>query len=638
MAGLDVAPAPYLSLVLGIGFLCQLAAYRLRIPSILLLLLAGFGLGQVVAPETVLGRDVLFGGVNLAVGVILFEGALSLRLRDLRGLNRAVWRLCTLTVALALGLITAAAVVAGVDWRLALLLGALLVVTGPTVIAPIVRQLRPTRRVSSMLRWEGIVVDPIGAVLAVLVFQAVILSPPEGALAAAAVTLTRTLLISTVVALAGGAFLEVAMRRHVIPDFLEGVAFLAVAVVGLTASNALQNESGLLTVTILGIYLANRPGLRLEPVRAFTEHLQVLIVGSLFVLLAGRVSPAEVASVGPTALVFVGLLILVVRPASVWLGLAGTEATREERTLLGFMAPRGIIAASVTSIFALEIENAAIEARQLAAHGAESAQEALALQADADRLQQLVVASADLVPLVFVTIVLTVTVYGLGVGRLAERLGLATTVPRGILIAGAPVWARQAAGRLMELGVPTLLVSSAPGEVSQARMAGLRVERTHILSEYAVEDMELAGISALVAVTHDDDTNSTAAREFAHTLGRDSTFQVRRQSERLTEVGPHGSQAPVGGVTGRRQTAGRLTARLAFSPPLSAPELEQATRDGMQVRATKLTPQHTLEDFRARQPGAVLLFTVADGLARVVTASGPVPQSGVTLIALVDGR
>ncbi|GGK72097.1 cation:proton antiporter [Ornithinimicrobium pekingense] len=639
--------APYLALVLALAAACQLLAYRAKVPSILLLLVVGFGLGQVVTPEEVLGRDVLFAGVSVSVGIILFEGSLSLRFRDLRGLGTAVVRLCTVVVALAWVLITASGMVAGIGWQLSLLIGALLVVTGPTVIAPIVRQLRPTRRVSSMLRWEGIVVDPIGAVLAVLVFQTVIISGPEVSIGPALVMLGRLLLICTALTLVFGVGLEVAMRRHWIPDFLEGVVFLAVAVGALVVSNQLQAESGLLTVTMLGIYLANRPGLRLDHVREFKEHLQVLIVGALFVMLAGRISPAEVVAVAPIALVFVTLLILVVRPASVWLGLLGTSATREERTLLSFMAPRGIVAAAVTSIFALELEhaaeNAVLESRQIDLPPLE----ALELEANAERLTALVAEASDLVPLVFVTIVVTVAVYGLGVGRLAERLGLATTTPNGILFAGAPVWARQAAGILQGLGVPTLLVSLSPAEVSQARMAGLRVERTHILSEYAVEDMELAGIGSFVAATYDDATNSTAAREFAHTLGSSQTFQLRRQDERRDEEaeeqgsGSRRRSSPESGATAtqaKQRTARKLTARLAFRPALSAPELEQRVREGMAVRQTKLTEQHTLDDFLERQPDAVLMFSVEDGHATVVGRTTTVPQSGVTLVALVRPR
>ena len=679
--------APYLALVLGLASAFQLIAYKLKVPSILLLLVGGFALGQVVSPESVLGRDLLFAGVNIAVGIILFEGSLSLRFRELRGLSQAVLRLCTVTVLLAWLLITAAGIVVGVGWQLALLIGALLVVTGPTVIAPIVRQLRPTRRVSSMLRWEGIIVDPIGAILAVLVFQAVILSGPEPALGTALLTLGRTILVATVITVVLGVALEVALRRHIIPDFLEGTLFLAVAVAALVISNEVQTESGLLTVTMLGIFLANRPDLRLDHVREFKEHLQVLIVGTLFVLLAGRLTPAEVMAVLPTALIFVTILILVVRPASIWLGLVGTSATREERTLLSFMAPRGIVAAAVTSIFALELEHAAEEAVAASREGGLDPTEVLRREAEAERLEALVLAAADLVPLVFMTIVITVAVYGLGVGRLAERLGLATTTPHGVLFAGAPTWARQSAAVLEKLKVPTLLVSLSMAEVMQARLSGLRVERTHILSEYAVEDMELAGIGSLVGATFDDETNSTAAREFAHTLGSQRTFTVRRQSDPLPEgstpqakrraqaerqeakkhadrrhghrgtthrgdgtdrngPGPGrrrsakdgGSAEKKGSAQAKRRTATKLSTNTAFLPPLSSPELENRIADGMEVRQTKLTEQHPLDAFLEREPDAVLMFVVEDGVARVVTAETSVPQHGVALVALVQAR
>ena len=356
----------------------------------------------------------------------------------------------------------------------------------------------------------------------------------------------------------------------------------------------------------------------------------VRIALALFVLLGGRITPAEVMDVAPTALVFVALLMLVVRPVSVLLGLLGTSATRQERTLLSFMAPRGIVAAAVTSIFALEIEHAA-ERAQLAARAMDAPpEEALRLEAEAERLAALVVDAADLVPLVFVTIVVTVAVYGLGVGRLAERLGLATTTPNGVLFAGAPSWARQAAGILQGLGVPTLLVSLAPAEVSQSRMSGLRIERTHILSEYAVEDMELAGIGSLVAGTYDDMTNSTAAREFAHTLGSQNTYQLSRQGE------PAPAEASSG--TAKQRTASKLTANVAFQPPLTAPELEQKVREGMTVRKTRLTEQHTLEDFLERQPDAVLMFVVHDDKATVVSAGSSLPEADATLVALVRPR
>src|SRR5690606_32453345 len=191
-------PVVYLGAVLVVGALAQWLAWAIRIPSILVLLIAGFLGGTIVSPDDVLGRDVLFAGVTMAVGVILFEGSLTLRLADVRDLGKPVVRLCTLTVVIAWVLITAAGWLVGLDLQLALLIGAILVVTGPTVINPILRQLRPTRRISSLLRWEGIVVDPIGAILALLVYQAVLVGNREDAFGTAVLTLLTSVGVALV--------------------------------------------------------------------------------------------------------------------------------------------------------------------------------------------------------------------------------------------------------------------------------------------------------------------------------------------------------------------------------------------------------------------------------------------------------
>ena len=511
LAALDgMSPGSYMALVIVLGVVCQWVAWKFHVPSILVLLIVGFGLGQAVTPEEILGRDVLFGGVTISVGIILFEGSLSLRLKHVRDLGRPVLRLCTLTVLIAWVLITCSALLVGFDIRIALLVGAILVVTGPTVINPILRSLRPTRRLSSLLRWEGIVVDPIGAVLAVLVFQGVLAGGVDEALPTVLLNLVRTLLVGFGfgIAIALGVVLEVFMRRHAMPDFLHGVVFLAAAVGAQFVSNLLQPESGLLTVTVLGVFLGNRPQLHLEHVREFKEHLQVLFVGALFVVLAGRVTPGQLWEVAPQASAFLLLLVLVVRPVSIWLGLWGTKVTREERTLLACMAPRGIVAAAVTSIFALEFSHAAerLSARAADIGGAQGQQ----LAGQARELSALSGEAERMVPLVFLVIVCTVAIYGFGVGRLAERLSLASTSPQGVLFAGTSRWVVDAAKLLEEMGVPTLIVAREYRTLAKARMAGLTTETANILSEFAVKDMNLAGIGSLVACTPDDETNATA--------------------------------------------------------------------------------------------------------------------------------
>ncbi len=622
----QMPPAAYFAMVLAVSVLCQWIAWRLRIPSILLLLVVGFGIGQVVSGEDVLGHDILFDGVSLLVGIILFEGSMSLRVKQLTGLGKPVRRLCSVTVLLAWTMITVTAWALGFDLRVALLIGAILVVTGPTVINPILRSLRPTRRVSSLLRWEGIVVDPIGAVLALLVFQAVAAGEPGLAFTSVLLVLAKTVVIAVVIAVLLGVTLEMLMRRRAIPDFLHGAIFLAAAVVALVASNALQSESGLLTVTLLGIYLGNRPALHLEQVAEFTEHLQVLFVGALFIVLAGRVTPSELAAVAPTALIFVAVLVLVVRPVSVLVGLAGTRVSRRERTLLAGMAPRGVVAAAVTSIFALGFGQAAgtLSERAQAAVGPDRD----ALLAQSRDLAALATQAERMVPLVFLVIVVTVTIYGIGVNRFAERLRLASANPQGVLFAGVTGWVVDTAVLLREADVPVLIVARNSATLAPARRAGLATVTANILSEFAVKDLDVSGLGYFVACTPEDEVNATAARQFARIFGGANTFQLHRDGD------------SVGTGDERRDTAGHLSARYAFLPALSREELNRRVEHGMAVTRIDLGPEFTLQDFATRYgDDAVILFVQrSPGSVELAHRRTKLPTDTGTLIALVPLR
>ncbi len=604
-----MTPEAYLALVLVVSVVAQWLAWQVKLPSILLLLLIGFGLGRLVDPEQVLGREVLFGGVSIAVGIILFEGSMSLRLTHVRDLGRPVIRLCTVTVGIAWVLITLCAWLIGFQLQVALLIGAILVVTGPTVLAPILRQLRPTRRVSSLLRWEGIVVDPIGALLAVLVFQGVLIGGVGEALPQLVLAVLKTVVIAFGIALAVGVLLEFAMRRHLIPDFLHGVTFLAAAVGAMVGANLLQDQSGLVTVTVLGIFVGNRPELHVEHVAEFKEHLQVLFVGGLFVVLASRIHPDALAAVAPRSLLFVLLLVVVVRPVSVLIGLWGTKVTRQERVLLACMAPRGIVAAAVSSVFALS----------LARNARESGRPELIHLADQ---------AAQLAPVVFVVIVCTVAVYGLGVGRLAERLGLASPSPQGILFVGDDDWVVQAAKVLTESRIQTVVLSRHYRSLAGARMSGLPTVTANILSDYAVKDMDMAGIGSLIACTSEEEVNATAAREFAHVLGRANVYQLRR------------ALAEDPSADKRKAEASHLTARAPFHPALSYPEMAERVARGMTVKRTRLTEEFTLAHFMERYgEETVLLFAIKqEGSVDVLHEGMKIPQTGVSVVALVHDR
>ncbi len=567
------------------GTLAQWLAWRLRLPSILLLLtfglIAGPGLGY-LNPNEVFG-DLLLPVVSASVAVILFEGSLSLRLAEFRQVGLPLVLLLTVGAAVTWGLTTLAARhIMLMPWPTAVLLGALLVVTGPTVVGPLLRQIRPIGAVGPLLRWEGIVIDPIGAVLALLVFEAANVfdvSGVSGALVQAGRQLALTVACGGLIGAASAYFLAFVLRRHIVADHLEAPVALTTVLVAFVASNYLQPESGLLAVTVMGILLANLPRVPLRHVLEFKENLTVL-------LLSARLSREQLAAVGWRGPLFATLLILIVRPASVFAATLGTRLTLRERAFVSWVAPRGIVAASVAAVFALRM-------------------------GEPGRL---------LVPTVFAVIVGTVVVYGLTAFPLARRLGLATADPQGLLIAGANALARDIGEVLQERGFRVVLLDTNHANLNAARLAGLPAMYADALSDQDVEHLDLGGIGRFLGMTPNDEVNALAALNFTDVFGRAQVYQLT--PGRVAEAGD----------------AARLRARLLFAREATYSALSARLQAGATVKATPLTKEFDLKSFRERYGERALpLFACGDGRMTIFTTdAAPSVKPGQTLIALVD--
>ena len=588
----------FLTAVLGLGLAAQWLAWRLRLPAILLLLVFGFAAGQYFGdPSTYLGQKLLFSVVSLSVAVILFEGGLSLRIAELRETGRAVFGLVTV------GLAATWVLTAWTAWALlrfepgvAVLLGAILVVSGPTVIMPLLRHIRPNRRVSSIVKWEGIVNDPIGAILAFLMFYALTIGgfdkPVVGTFVALAVSIT----VGGLIGLAAAVLLVVVLKRYWIPDYLQNPALLTAVVTVFFASNCARPESGLVAVTVLGIALANQKSVAVKHVIEFKENLRVLLISCLFVVLSARLELADLGELGLQGVLFLAVLILVIRPVSVFLATIGKGLRPAERVFLAWIHPRGIVAAAVTSVFALE----------LAEHGYVSAAEA-----------------EKLVAVTFLVIVATVAVYGLTAGPLARWLKIAEANPQGILFAGAGPLVRELATLLDREGFAVMLVDTNQRNVAAARMAGLDTCWCNVCSEYAREELDLGGIGRLLAMTPNDSVNALAAAEFVELFGRAEVFQLPYKP---TEI-EHERLEP------------QRTARMLFDPEAHYWRLAGRLRDGAVVKKTTLTDEFDYDAFRAHHgPSAMVLLVIeASGKLTVRTADAPPsPQPGQTLISLVD--
>ncbi|MHC4263420.1 MAG: cation:proton antiporter [Planctomycetota bacterium] len=605
------AAATQLALVMALGVGAQWVAGRLRVPSILVLLVVGFavgpltevfGQGKFVDPDQLFG-PLLFPFVGLAVGTILLEGGLSLRRSELDEIGPGLWRLLSIGAAVTWGGAALAARWAlGFDWPLAALLGALLVVTGPTVTLPLLNFVRPRGSIGALVKWEGIVNDPIGAVLAVLVFEWIRAGAGAGGQAVGSVLIGMTFAAALGVGLGVATAMGLAalLRRHAIPEALQSSVVLLVSLLAFAVSNQLRDESGLITVTVLGIWLTNQERIRLEHIVEFKENLRVVLIGTLFVLLAARLDLADFRELGPGSLVFTGLLIVLVRPLAVIA--SGTGLERREMAFLAMMAPRGIVAAAVSSLFAIE----------LAALGIPRAEE--------------------LAPVVFVVIVGTVVFYGLLAAPVARRLGIADPESRGLLLLGAHPFARALGGVLMREGIPVVLVDTNRAQVASARLEGLRAFNANILSEYADTRVPLDGIGRFLALTPNDEVNSLAV---AHMAGRFERARLFQLAPEWLSDGEPSSEAS------RKRITSELQGRLLFAPGANFWDLDLRLSQGARIKVTPLTEDFGIQEFfRLHGESAIpLLRLTKSGALSVVALDADLdPRPGDRLVSLVtDG-
>lgn len=326
-----------LTAILFIGIASQWLAWRLRLPSILLLLISGFVAGRFFDPDEQFG-ELLMPVVSLSVAIILFEGGLSLRLGELREVGKVVRNFVTVGIAVTWVIASGAAYwCLGFGGREALLIGAILVVTGPTVVGPLLRQIRPHGETNSILKWEGILNDAIGAALAVLVFKAILAESSTGASILVLFGVIKTLAIGVFTGLAAAFLLTRLLHRNWIPDHLHNPATVAIVLAAFTLSNEMQEESGLLTVTIMGVAVASQKLVAVRHLIEFKENLRVLLLSVLFIVLAARVELDQIINLGAGSIVFVAVLIFVARPAAVFLCTWGSGLTWKEKLFLTLM-------------------------------------------------------------------------------------------------------------------------------------------------------------------------------------------------------------------------------------------------------------------------------------------------------------
>lgn len=591
---------PTLALVtvglLSIG--CQYLAYRIRLPAILPLLVIGILVGPVfgVLNADQLFGDLLFPVVSLSVAIILFEGALTLKYQDIAGHGNMVRNLCSVGVLVTWVIATVVAHYAlEVTWQLSFLFGAIVTVTGPTVIVPMLRTVRPKTNLGNILRWEGIVIDPIGALLAVIVYEYIISS--QGAMSHTLYAFSKTIGIGLLSGLAVGYFLGVTLRNHWVPHYLRNTAVLTIILGAFAGSNFFAHESGLLTVTIAGIMLANMRDVDVDDILEFKETLSVLLISGLFILLATRLDLGAVAEVGWAAAIVLISIIFVARPLSVFISSFGTGLNWRELALLSWVAPRGIVAAAVSALFSLKLE-------ALGYAGVEV-----------------------IVPLVFLVIITTVVLQGLTAKPVARLLGVRAPVPNGFLLFGASQFSRLLAKELIKHKVSVRVADTNWDAIREARMQDIPVYFGNPMSEHAALHLDLNSIGTVLILSPYKQLNPMIAYHFEYSMGKDKVWGLTTNQA---------STRPSHQVS--EDYAKKLS---LFGEGVTYGYLASTVSRGGRIKTTSITPEFTYQDYlRTYADKATPLIAIDENkrLHVMLSSDEMIPKAGWKLISLVEAE
>ena len=590
--------ATLLLFILLVGLASQWLAWRLKLPSIVILIAAGFVLGPVTGViELGMTPEELTELIGLGVAIILFEGAMELKLGELRRVGHGIGRLTILGPPLAWLLGSSAAhYVAGLSWPVSWVLGAILVVTGPTVIGPLVKQARLNKESASLLKWEGIANDPVGVLLAVLTFQ--FFTVAGGEFSDILLSLGTAVLAAGLTGGLGGWLTGWFFRRGWVPEDLKPPLLMVLVLSAYWASNQVQHEAGLLSVTVMGVVIGNMQLVEREALQHFKENLSVILLSVLFIVIPSQLELSQFHLLDWRLGLFLAAILFLVRPLTIALATAGAPMRREDKFLLAWIAPRGIVAAAAASIFG----------PAMVAGG----------YPDAERL----------LPIVFLVIVVTALAHGLSLGVVTRHLDLAARRANGLLIVGATPWTHALAQLLQKLEVDVLVTDGAYERLRPLRMDDIDIYYGEILSEHAEHELEVQHLSYLLCATENDFYNALVCKAQGDVFGRHRTFQLSTHQESRNEA--------------KRMTL-QQRGHTAFDDQSDFETLKKRLDDGWRMQQTRLGESHGMEDVKKRlgEPGEdwVLIGGVTpDGLLHLYSEEQPFkPEKGWTLLYFAPG-
>ncbi|UOQ50186.1 sodium:proton antiporter [Gracilibacillus caseinilyticus] len=554
--------------VLGIG--SQWLAWKFQLPAIVVMSIAGLLVGPVFGlmnPEEAFG-DMYRPFISIAVAIILFEGSLNLNFKEVKGLGKPVFRIVTwgAFIAWILGSV-AAHFVAGMSWAVAFVIGGIFIVTGPTVILPLLRQskLKPTP--AKILKWEGIIVDPFGALVAIFAFEFILFLSADGRDATSLFLFLLAALFAVVIGYIFGKVVAWMFESGHVPEFLKSPAVFVAVIACFIIADEVKHETGLLAVTAMGMTLANLGISSIKDMRHFKENISILLISTVFILLTSSLTTETLMDVfRPEIIGFVLLMLFVVRPLSVFLSTINSGLNLREKTLVGWIAPRGIVALTVASYFASILADEGFAGSSL------------------------------ITPLTFALVFSTVVVHGFSIGWLAKKLNLSAEGNPGVLIVGSNRFSNALVKVMQELDIPSVVVDSSWDRLQRARKAGIPHNHCEILSEQTEYMMNFTPYDYLLASTEYDSYNALVCSTFLPEFGRKNVFRLPNQSHSGDQI--NDIDHTIGG-------------REVFSPMEGIEELKYKLKSGYVMRKTSLTEQYRYKDYlEDRHEETILLFIV----------------------------
>jgi len=497
-----------------LGIVAQWVAWRLKLPAILPLILIGLLVGPISTMFTADGAKLmepiwtgskgLFPGeslyyfTSLAIGVILFEGGLTLRRGEIANIGPVITKLITVgTLVTFFGAGLAAYYVFGLSWQISFLFSALIIVTGPTVITPILRNIPLKKDVSAVLKWEGILIDPIGALAAVLVFEFISVGQGQAYTKTAFLEFGKILLFGFAFGFTFAHALMFAIKKKLIPHYLMNVVSLSTVLLVFVVSDAFAHESGLLAVVIMGMVMGNSNLPNLKELLYFKESLSVLLISILFILLAANINLEDLELIYTwKTLILFAIIVFLIRPLGVFLSSIGSKLKLNEKLFVSWVGPRGIVAAGIASLFGSKL------------------------------IQQDVPGAEYITPLVFMIVLGTVLLNATTARLFAQLVGVFLKKSEGILILGASKASRLIADYIQKNNRHVVLIDNNQNNVAKAKKLGLEALNANIYSDSLTDNIELNDIGYLMALTGNSDINEYAIEKFSKQFGENGAFRL----------------------------------------------------------------------------------------------------------------